>query len=270
MNPAQLLSHFDRISDSPDAIMRLRQFILDLAVRGKLVPQAPSDEPASELLKQIVAWWIASVAAEKRVRVPRKPLTAIKKSDAPYRLSSGWIWARLGELIYIHSGDGLTAESMKEGSIPVYGGNGVTGFHDKPNIHRPTIVIGRVGYYCGSVHVTPPEAWVTDNAFIIEFCQDAISQTFLVHLLRATDLKENEKATAQPVISGSKIYPIIVGLPPLAEQHRIVAKVEELMALCNRLEAQLTTTQTESRSLLEAVLHDALAGQSELEQGVLR
>jgi len=80
----------------------------------------------------------------------------------------------------------------------------------------------------------------------------------LILLLKGTNLKESEKATAQPVISGSKIYPLVVGLPPFAEQHRIVAKVDELMALCDQLEAQLTTTQANNRRLLEAVLHQAL------------
>jgi type I restriction enzyme S subunit len=164
----------------------------------------------------------------------------------------------LGQVIYIHSGDGLTAEAMRGGSIPVFGGNGINGYHDTPNVQQPTVVIGRVGYYCGSIHVTPSKAWVTDNAFITEFCSEAIFRSFLALLLRATNLKEKEDATAQPVISGSKIYPIVVGLPPLAEQHRIVAKVEELLALCDRLEAQLNTAQTESRRLLEALLQEAL------------
>ena len=53
MNPERLLQHFDRISEAPDAIPRLRRFILDLAVRGKLVEQDPNDEPAAELLKRI-------------------------------------------------------------------------------------------------------------------------------------------------------------------------------------------------------------------------
>jgi type I restriction enzyme S subunit len=119
-----------------------------------------------------------------------------------------------------------------------------------------------VGYYCGSIHVTPAKAWVTDNAFITDFPADDIFQNFLVLLLRATNLKENEKATAQPVISGSKLYPIIVGLPPLAEQRRIVAKVDELMVLCDRLEVQLTIAQSESRRLLESVLHQALDNNS--------
>ena len=69
---------------------------------------------------------------------------------------------------------------------------------------------------------------------------------------------EDENATAQPVISGSKIYPIVVGLPPLAEQHRIVAKVDELMALCDQVEASLTDTASIRRRLMDALLAEAL------------
>jgi type I restriction enzyme S subunit len=126
-------------------------------------------------------------------------------------------------------------------------------------VDQQTIVIGRVGYYCGSIHVTPPKAWITDNAFITHFCQDSIYLRFLVLLLNGTNLKENENATAQPVISGSKIYPIVVGLPPLPEQRRIVAKVDSLMALCDRLEASLDTATTTRRRLLDALLAEALA-----------
>lgn len=193
------------------------------------------------------------------IRAPRKKLKAVAFDEDPYLLPTGWQWARLGEIIYVRSGDGLTTAKMANGEIPVFGGNGITGYHNTYNIDQPTIVIGRVGYYCGSVHLTPQKAWVTDNAFITRYCQEAIQREFLRLLLKATNLKESEKATAQPVISGSKIYPIIVGLPPLAEQHRIVAKVDELMFVCEQLEAQLNTTQTDSRRLLEAVLHEALA-----------
>jgi type I restriction enzyme S subunit len=252
------LNNLAAFTTRPDQINQLRQTILNLAVRGRLVPQDPSDEPASELLERI-AGWRSKAVREGRIRLPRKPLSAIKPPDGPYELPLQWQWSRLGELIYIRSGDGLTKEAMRSGRIPVFGGNGVTGFHDTPNVREPTIVIGRVGYYCGSIHVTPAQAWVTDNAFVTDFCTEAIAQPFLVLLLTATNLKENENATAQPVISGSKIYPIVVGLPPLAEQCRIVAKVDELMALCDRLEASLTSGQDHSSRLLDALLAEALA-----------
>ena len=245
------------LTTSPDQIKALRQTILTLAVRGKLVPQDPNDEPASELLKRIREWQIEAIA-QKQIRAPRKSLKLIRHDESPYLCPNGWAWARLGEVIYIQSGDGLTVANMRGGDVPVFGGNGINGYHDIRNVDQPTIVIGRVGYYCGSIHVTPPKAWVTDNAFITYFCQDAINLRFLVLLLNGTNLKKDEHATAQPVISGSKIYPIIVGLPPLAEQHQIVAKVDELMTLCDRLEASLTTGDETRGRLVESTLHEAL------------
>jgi type I restriction enzyme S subunit len=246
------------LTTRPDQIKALRQTILSLAVRGKLAPQDPADEPASELLKRIQKWRLEAIS-HKRIRAPRKSLAPVQHEQTPYQQPNGWAWARLGQIIYVQSGDGLTAANMKDGEIPVFGGNGINGYHDQSNVDQQTIVIGRVGYYCGSVHVTPTKAWVTDNAFITHFSPDEIILRFLVLLLNGTNLKEDENATAQPVISGSKIYPIVVGLPPFAEQHRIVAKVDELMALCDRLEASLATGEDTRRRLLDALLHEALA-----------
>ena len=251
------LQSLPTLTTRPDQIKTLRQTILNLAVRGKLVAQDASDEPASELLKRIREWQKASIS-QKKIRAPRKPLVKVGEDDQPYPLPAGWAFARLGEIIYIQSGDGLTAANMKDGPYPVFGGNGINGHHDCHNVQKPTLVIGRVGYYCGSVHVTPENAWVTDNAFITHFSEDEILLSFLVLLLNGTNLKEDENATAQPVISGSKIYPIVIGLPPLPEQHRIVAKVDALMALCDQLEASLTTTATTRSKLLNALLHEAL------------
>ena len=228
-------------------IKKLRELILELAVRGKLVPQDESDEPASELLKRIVAEK-AKLVAEGKIKKSKplaeitddeKPLEPITEGEKLFALPIGWEFVRLANIIKISSGDGLTSDQMdKSGNITVYGGNGVTGYHSISNVIKRTLVIGRVGYYCGSIHITPESAWVTDNAFITKFSQENISMSFLYWLLRITNLKENESATAQPVISGRKVYPIVVALPPFEEQHRIVAKVDELMALCDQLENQ--------------------------------
>jgi len=251
------LQHLPRLTTRPEHIKAMRQTIRKLAITGQITRQEKNDEPASELLIKNQHWRAVAIK-HKQIRDPRKELLAIGGDDTPYPLPKQWSWARLGEVIYIQSGDGLISANMKDGSIPVFGGNGVNGHHDAFNIDKPTLVIGRVGYYCGSIHVTPDRAWVTDNAFVTHFCPDLFSLRFLALLLATTNLKENEGATAQPVISGSKIYPLIVGIPPMAEQHRIVAKVDALMALCDQLEAQLTTTQTDSRRLLEAALEAAL------------
>jgi type I restriction enzyme S subunit len=258
------LGNLPALTARPDQIKQLRQAILNLAVRGKLVPQDPKDERATELLKRIRAWQAQKIS-QKTIRAPRKPLSSITSDEEPYPQPSGWVFARLGELIYIQSGDGLTAANMKEGSMPVYGGNGINGYHDQSNVDKPTLVIGRVGYYCGSIHVTPARAWVTDNAFITHFSAGEIHLPFLMLLLKGTNLKEDENATAQPVISGSKIYPIVVGLPPLNEQHKIVAKFDGLMSLCDQLEVSLDSADATRTKLLEALLVEALSGESSLQ-----
>jgi len=96
MNANQLLEHFHRIGDAPDAVPRLRRFILDLAVRGKLVPQDPRDEPASELLKRIAAEKARPGTESKRTKGPQLPKPDLEQ--APFDLPSGWSWARFPEL----------------------------------------------------------------------------------------------------------------------------------------------------------------------------
>ncbi|WP_417870243.1 restriction endonuclease subunit S [Vibrio furnissii] len=238
-NWARISEHFDTLFTTEESIDQLKKTILQLAVMGKLVPQDPSDEPAAELLKRIAE----DGDSPKKVRLT-KP---ISESEEPLTLPTGWVFTRLESIIQISSGKNLTAKKMdSNGTIPVYGGNGVTGYHSENNVSEPTIVIGRVGFYCGSVHLTPKKAWVTDNAFVTKFSHSNLNLEFLFWLLKATNLNENDSATAQPVISGRKVYPIVVGLPPLNEQARIVAKLNELMAMCDFLKqsfSEHTSTQ---------------------------
>lgn len=168
----------------------------------------------------------------------------------------------LGDMIKVSSGDGLTAKEMKsDGGIPVYGGNGVNGFHNEANVFEPTIVIGRVGYYCGSVHLTPSPAWVTDNALRVKFDQAFLDRSFLYYALLGTDLRSNMSSTAQPVISGQKIYPIGINIPSAAEQTEIVRRVETLFAFADRLEARLKAAQAAAGRLTPALLAKAFRGE---------
>lgn len=234
-------------------IKKLRELILELAVRGKLVPQDPNDEPASELLKRIAAEK-AELVKQGKIK-KQKPLPEISEDEKPFELPEGWEWTRLGNIVKVSSGDGLTSSQMEvSGDIPVYGGNGINGYHDSVNVSKRTLVIGRVGFYCGSIHVTPSRAWVTDNAFKTEFSEENLYLDFLRVLLTITNLKENENATAQPVISGKKIYPIVVAIPPYQEQRSIVKKVEELMFLCEQLEQQSLTSLEAHQQLVETLL----------------
>jgi type I restriction enzyme S subunit len=230
----------------------LRKSILTLAVQGKLVPQDSNDEPADEILQRSLSYFNQLVAARK-LSAP-KPLPPVLPDDVPFSLPIGWVWCRFGQIMRISSGDGLVAKEMNPGTIPVYGGNGVNGYHDTYNVAKRTLVIGRVGFYCGSIHVTPDKAWVTDNAFITTFDEDGFDMDFLSWLLKATDLRERDNATAQPVISGGKVYPTVLAIPPLGEQRRIVAKVEQLMALVDCLETQLGASRDTAAKLLSALV----------------
>ena len=228
----------------------LKKSILQESVQGKLVPQNPFDEPASVLLERIRAEKQELIKAGKirkdkhesaiitRDKIPYEIIDGKERciaDEVPFEIPDSWCWCRLGSIIQIESGKGLTSKQMIEGSIPVYGGNGITGYHNASLVHKETVVIGRVGYYCGSVHITEKEAWVTDNAFITTYPENSIYREYLVYTLRYMNLGQNNNATAQPVVSGKKIYPMLFPLPPLAEQHRIVAKIEEIMPMIERL-----------------------------------
>lgn len=256
-NWSRLETHFDKLFTTEHSIDRLKGTILQLAVMGKLVPQDPEDEPASELLKRIEEEK-QRLVDEGKIKKPKK-LAVVTEEEKPFEVPEGWEWVRLQQLIHVSSGDGLTSSKMAEnGDIPVFGGNGITGYHDKSNVEKQTLVIGRVGFYCGSVHISSERAWVTDNAFITTFPEDHVDINYLYWLLKATDLQENDSATAQPVISGRKIYPIVVPLPPLEEQQRIVQKVDELMALCDRLKARLAEVGELRVQLAETIVEDGV------------
>lgn len=211
----------------------MKKSILQLAMQGKLVEQRAEEGTAEELYEQIVAEK-ARLMKEGKIK-KEKPLPEIAEDEIPFEIPSSWKWVRLGNILSIESGKGLTAKQMIEGTIPVYGGNGITGYHNQSIVHEETVVIGRVGFYCGSVHVTQKEAWVTDNAFITTYPKKSIDRKYLVYILQHMKLGKANNATAQPVVSGKKIYPLLFPLPPLAEQKRIVAKIEEILPYCDQL-----------------------------------
>ena len=196
--------------------------ILDLAIHGKLVPQDPTDEPASELLKSI------------------NPKAEITSDNGHYqKLPKGWCETTLKHVITIKSGYPINVRNCMQGHYPIYGGNGITGYTVDHNIKEPTIVVGRVGFYCGSVYLVKEKAWVSDNAFTITIHKDIFYKKYLYYLIQFLNLRKYSNSTAQPVISGKTIYPIHVIIPPINEQHRIVSKIEEIFAQLDAIEASL-------------------------------
>jgi len=271
MNPAQLLEHFDRLSEAPGAIPRLRRFILDLAVRGKLVEQGPNDEPASELLTRI---------QEEKARLVRaggirreKPYPPIEPDDAPFDVPVGWTWVRVrqvttdrGQIVpdddftYID----VTAINKEVGCVS---GAKVLSANEAPSRARKLVRKGDVLYSCvrpyllniAIIETDMVPAPIASTAFAVLNGFGLILSKYLWVILRSPFMVECVEAKmrgqAYPAINDSEFAQLPLPLPPLGEQHRIVAKVDELMALCDRLEAAHAEREKRRDRLAAASLH---------------
>ncbi len=189
MNEARLLEHYERIADTPDAVGRLRRFVLDLAVRGKLVPQNQDDKPASELLKQIA-----------------------KEQSPQADLPQGWRQAKVGSILDFQYGKGLKAsERTDDGPVPVFGSNGIVGFTDEPLTVHASIIVGRKGS-AGALRLCNGPSWTTDVAYFV-VAPPFIEIRFLLNALKALDLDKLGKGV-KPGLSRSDAYEQIIGIPP--------------------------------------------------------
>ena len=177
----------------------------------------------------------------------------------PFEVPDGWVWCRLGDVISIKSGDSIRVRDNRQGEYPIYGGNGINGYYSDCNVEPDTIVIGRVGFYCGSVHQTISKAWVTDNAFIVS-CESVFNSKYLCHLLEWLQLSKTSNSTAQPVISGKGIYPLLIPLPPLYEQERIVSEVKRCFTLIAQIEQGKSDLQTIIKQAKSKILDLATHG----------
>jgi type I restriction enzyme S subunit len=243
MNPAQLLEHFDRLAEAPEAVPRLRRFILDLAVRGKLVEQDPSDEPASELLKRIQTEK-ARLVKEGKLR-GQSAIARRDGDDMPTKIPTSWLCAPFGEIMFSRDGERVpVSQEERNGRAKTYDYYGASGVIDKIDDYlfdKPLLLIGEDG--ANLINRSTPIAfiargkyWVNNHAHVL----DGISEDFLRYIglhVNAIDLKPYVTGTAQPKMNQAKMNSIPIVIPPLAEQRRIVAKVDELMGLCDRLEA---------------------------------
>ncbi|MBZ9842196.1 restriction endonuclease subunit S [Mesorhizobium sp. CA5] len=164
----------------------------------------------------------------------------------------------LGDLVKVKSGNGLVAKDMDEnGSFPVYGGNGINGHHSSYMFEEPMIVLGRVGVYCGAVHVTQPHSWVTDNALYVSEIKRSTSLRYLADALRFADLNQYAGRAAQPLISGSRIYPVEVLFPPLELQRTY----ERAIASSRSMETLLFDSRERLEALFSSLQSRAFSGQ---------
>ena len=271
MNADRLLALYDRVADAPDAVSRLRQFVLDLAVRGKLVEQAPADEPASELLRRI-AVQKARLLKEGEIRKPRV-VAPLDEDEVAFSLPTGWAWTQIAQLgvisprneapddhqasfvpmslIAAEYGVGHQHETRLWGDIR----KGYTHFAEgdvglakitpcfengKSTVFRN--LTGGIGSGTTELHVIRP-LFVTAD-YIALFLKS--SHFIDPGISRMTGTAGQKRVPTEYFTSSA--FP----LPPLAEEHRIVAKVDELMALCDRLEGTRTAREDTRDRLTKA------------------
>ena len=263
MNAEQLLTHFDRIADAPDAIPRLRRFILDLAVRGKLVEQDPNDEPAAELLRRIAAEKARLVKAGEIKK--QKATPALNETELPFTLPVHWRWSQIAE-IGLLSPRNEAADDTLASFVPmpmIAAGYGEASNHE---VRRwGDIKKGYTHFAEGDVGLAKitPCFQNGKSAVFRDLTGELGSGTTELHIVRPLFVNPNFLLlflkcphfieTGIPRMTGTagqKRVPTEYfshspfPLPPLAEQHRIVAKVDELMALCDRLETARTERET--------------------------
>jgi type I restriction enzyme, S subunit len=251
---AQILDqYFDVAFAAPDGVKKLRELILSLAMQGKLVPQDPSDQPARELLKEIEAEKSRLVKVGKIK--PSKPLPEIKPDEVPYDLPKSWEWVRIRSMC--HDWGQKTPDSLftyiDVGSIDNKRGiisNDVQLLEsvDAPSRARKIVCKGTVIYstvrpYLLNIAIVDkdfsPEA-IASTAFAIlhPFCK--VSNRFIYYYLRSpafiSYVESTMKGVAYPAINDGDFFQGLFPLPPIAEQRRIVAKIDELMARCAELE----------------------------------
>ncbi|MGL5177240.1 MAG: restriction endonuclease subunit S [Aeromonas veronii] len=279
-NWARLSSHFGTLFTTEDSIDALKQTILQLAVMGKLVPQDPSDEPASALLERIAAEK-AQLVKEKKIK-KEKPLPAISEDEKPFELPQGWVFERIAvfglvgtgatpsrsnpaywepaEINWVSSGEtanlfvGKTKEkisnlAIKETNVSIYPAG--------------TLIVAMYGQGKTRGQITEllePAGTNQACAAIRLIDETKAHKDFVKVFFRKAylELREHAAGGAQPNLNVGKIASTVIPLPPIAEQHRIVAKVDELMTLCDQLKSRLQTSQQTQLQLAVALVELAL------------
>ena len=263
------LDNLTQLTTRADQIKALRQTILNLAVRGKLVEQDPNNEPASELLKR------------RKIAV---------SSAGPFELPASWAWLNVGAVAVARLGKMLD-KAKNKGTPRKYLRNINVRWFDfdlsdllemrfeDSELPEFTLQFGDVLICEGG---EPGRAAVWDGREDDIYFQKAIHRirflnivdsSFFVKALRTSAddgrLAEYFTGTGIKHFTGKGLAVYLFPLPPLPEQHRIVAKVDELMALCDRLEASLTSGDDTRRRLLDALLHEALAPSEEVSGNII-
>lgn len=265
-NAKRIFNNFNMLYDNPGNVSELRKAILQLAVQGRLVPQDSRDEPASVLLEKIGA---EKERLVKEGKIKKgKPLLPIGFDEVPYELPVGWVWARLGDCISLISGQHLKPLEYNSDRVGIPYLTGPAEFGEKtPSPTRWTILRKAVAVE-GDILLTVKGSGVGKINYI-ENGEIAISRQLMAIrsiLLRnmyvriylrskETSLQDKKTGIAIPGIGRDDVNNLLVPVPPFAEQERVVAKVDDLMRLCDELEDDLGLLGNNAARLTEAFAH---------------
>jgi type I restriction enzyme S subunit len=261
-----ITQHFSELYSVKENVAELRKAILQLAVMGKLVPQDPNDQPASELLKEI------EKEKERLIKEGKikksKSLPEIKSEEIPYEIPASWQWVRFFTINVVKSElvsakdypleKQIAPDSIEKGSgrllyhrtVEESGAKGPNNRFYKNQILyskiRPSLNKAVIAPYSGlcSADMYPIETFVDINFML----KSILSEMFLEQVRQA------ENRVKMPKLNLDSLGIFLIPLPPLAEQRRIVAKIDQLMALCDNLEKQIDTANSKQTNLLNAVM----------------
>jgi len=209
--------------------------------------------PPKEIQKKIVTE--IEVLERKEGEAKEKIGKLTDKIHARFRLEFSKSYKkRIGDCFKLSSGKMLSAKHRKNGDFPVYGGNGITGVHNEFLVEMPTIVIGRVGEYCGSIHISEANSWITDNALYVVTFLEEFDIKYLYYILKECNLNIYANKTAQPNISQTILNPILIPTPPLSEQRKIVSEIEKIETQIADFERQLSEIPKQKEEILKKYL----------------
>lgn len=156
----------------------------------------------------------------------------------------GWEVKKFADLYKLKSGTSLSAKNFVEGEIPVYGGNGISGYHNDFNMDGDFIIIGRVGVYCGNVREVHGKFWLTDNAFQLFYNREIQYPCFIHYLLEILDLHKYANAAAQPVISNLTLKDVEIIIPPLSLQQLFAQRIELIEQQKDEIKSTIAALET--------------------------
>ena len=218
-------------TDLQSYIKQAKSKVLEMAVRGELVSQNPEDEPASVLLERI---------KKEQKSSKSKGKTTAHNTHYEEELPKNWAWCRLGEFCDIYQPKTITTKEItKSGKYKVFGANGVIGYYDKYNHDFEEVAVTCRGATCGTVNMTEAKSWITGNAMVITPLNSYLSKKYLFYYLKNSNMEDIITGSAQPQITKTKIEKLLFITPPLAEQERIVEKIEEIFSELEFIEEAL-------------------------------